>query len=139
MTDAIVVRDLGKRFRGYHPDRPRTLKQALISGVRHLRPAEHVTVLAGVSFDVARGRMLGVIGRNGAGKSTLLRLVGGIGRPDVGSITTRGRIGALLDLGAGFHPDLTGRENVYVIGVIAGLTRREVAARFDAIVDFAEL
>lgn len=139
MADVIVVSRLGKRFRRYHPDRPQTLKQALISGVRHLRPAEHVTVLESVSFRVAPGRMLGVIGRNGAGKSTLLRLVGGIGRPDTGSVTTRGRIGALLDLGAGFHPDLTGRENVFVTGVIAGLTRRDVAAQFDAIVAFAEL
>ncbi len=139
MGDAIVANSLGKRFRRYHPDRPRTFKQALVSGVRHLRPAEQVTVLEDVSFSVAPGRMLGVIGRNGAGKSTLLRLVGGIGRPDTGSVRTHGRIGALLDLGAGFHPDLTGRENVFVIGVIAGLTRRDVAARFDAIVAFAEL
>ncbi len=79
------------------------------------------------------------MGPNGAGKSTLLRLIGGVGRPDEGQVTVQGRIGALLDLGAGFHPDLTGRENVFVNGVIAGLTRHEVAQRFDAIVDFAEL
>ena len=83
--------------------------------------------------------MVGVIGPNGAGKSTLLRLIGGVGRPDEGRVKTRGQIGALLDLGAGFHPDLTGRENVFVSGVIGGLTRREVVERFDAIVAFSEL
>ena len=83
--------------------------------------------------------MVGVVGRNGAGKSTLLRLIGGVGRPDEGSVRAHGRVGALLDLGAGFHPDLTGRENVFINGVVAGLTRREVAARFDAILAFAEL
>jgi lipopolysaccharide transport system ATP-binding protein len=83
--------------------------------------------------------MVGVIGSNGAGKSTLLRLVGSVGQPDEGKVTVNGRIGALLDLGAGFHPDLTGRENVFISGVIAGLTRRQVAERFDSIVEFAEL
>jgi lipopolysaccharide transport system ATP-binding protein len=83
--------------------------------------------------------MVGVVGPNGAGKSTLLRLLGDVGRPDEGQVTVHGRIGALLDLGVGFHPDLTGRENVFINGVIAGLTRREVAQRFDSIVAFAEL
>ena len=92
-----------------------------------------------VSCSVAAGRTIGVIGNNGAGKSTLLRLIGGVGRPDEGSVQVHGRIGALLDLGVGFHPDLTGRENVFVSGVIAGLTRHEVAQRFDSIVAFAEL
>jgi len=83
--------------------------------------------------------MVGIIGPNGAGKSTLLRLIGGIERPDEGQVVVQGRIDALLDLGAGFHPDLTGRENVFINGVIAGLTRQEIAERFDSIVDFAEL
>ena len=83
--------------------------------------------------------MVGVIGRNGAGKSTLLRLLGGVGRPDEGSVKVRGRVGALLNLGAGFHPDLTGRENVFISGVIGGLTRREVRQRFESIVAFSEL
>jgi lipopolysaccharide transport system ATP-binding protein len=95
--------------------------------------------LRDVSFSVSPGRMTGVIGPNGAGKSTLLQLIGGVGRPDEGSVQAYGRIGALLDLGAGFHPELTGRENVFINGVISGLTRHEVAQQFDSIVAFAEL
>jgi lipopolysaccharide transport system ATP-binding protein len=83
--------------------------------------------------------MVGVVGSNGSGKSTLLRLIGGVGRPDKGKVETHGRLGALLDLNSGFHPELTGRENVYISGVIGGLTRRDVAQRFDSIVAFAEL
>jgi lipopolysaccharide transport system ATP-binding protein len=142
MPDTIVVQDLSKSFRVYAVDRPSTLKEALLRGWRGLRrvaPAERLWALRDVSFTVARGRMVGVIGPNGAGKSTLLRLIGGVGRADEGSIEAHGRIGALLDLGAGFHPDLTGRENVFINGVISGLTRQEVARRFDSIVAFAEL
>jgi lipopolysaccharide transport system ATP-binding protein len=139
MPDAIVVRNLSKSFRRYHADRPRTLKEALLHGLRRVRPTDRFLALRDVSFSLAPGRMLGVIGPNGAGKSTLLRLIGGVGRPDEGEITIHGRIGALLDLGAGFHPDLTGRENVFVNGVIAGLTRHQVARRLDSIVAFAEL
>jgi lipopolysaccharide transport system ATP-binding protein len=95
--------------------------------------------LQDVSFEVAPGRMAGIIGRNGSGKSTLLRLTGGVGKADRGRIITRGRIGALIDLGAGFHPDLSGRENVFINGVISGLTRKEVMKNFDSIVAFAEL
>jgi len=142
MPKAIIVQNLSKSFRRYHADRPTTLKEVLLRGLRGLRriaPAERFWALRDVSFSVAPGRMVGVIGPNGAGKSTLLRLIGGVGRPDQGNVEAHGRIGALLDLGAGFHPDLTGRENVFINGVIAGLTRYEVARRFDAIVDFAEL
>jgi len=139
MGHAIVVRGLSKQFRRYHPDRPRTLQEACLHGFRRRGLTEHFWALHDVSFSIAPGRMVGVIGANGAGKSTLLRLIGGVGRPDAGHVEVRGRIGALLSLGAGFHHDLTGRENVYVNGVITGLTRREVAQRFDAIVAFAEL
>jgi lipopolysaccharide transport system ATP-binding protein len=104
-----------------------------------MTPVEYLWALRDVSFTVPSGCMLGVIGPNGAGKSTLLRLIGGVGKPDEGSVVVRGRVGALLDLGAGFHPDLTGRENIFVSGVISGLTRHEVAERFDSIVDFSEL
>src|SRR4029450_7703032 len=92
-----------------------------------------------VSFEVKRGECLGLIGPNGAGKSTLLKLLNGITLPDKGKIKVAGRIGALLELGAGFHPMLTGRENIYLSGAILGLGKDEIAEKFDAIVDFAGL
>jgi len=123
MSNPIVVNGLGKKFRRYHPDRPFTLQEAIMGGLRRMRPMEYLWALRHVSFCVAPGHMLGVIGPNGAGKSTLLRLIGGVGLPDEGAVEVYGRIGALLDLRAGFHHDLTGLENVCVSGVIAGLTR----------------
>jgi len=139
MSEGIIVQQLGKRFAQHHPERPSTIMEAALSGWRRLKPVQHFWALRDVSFTVAPGQMLGIIGRNGAGKSTLLRLIGGVGRPDEGRVKLKGRIGALLDLGAGLNADLTGRENVFVCGVVAGLTRREVARCFDSIVKFAEL
>src|SRR5215475_9663956 len=123
MREAIVVQSLGKQFRRYHANRPATFKEVFVRGLRPLKSVERFWALRDVSFSIAPGRMVGVIGHNGAGKSTLLRLIGGVGRPDEGCVEVDGQIGALLDLGAGFHPDLTGRENVFINGVIAGLTR----------------
>lgn len=139
MADAVVVENLGKRFQRYQADRPWTLHEALLRGFRKVKPAGSFWGLRNVSFRVEPGRMVGVVGRNGAGKSTLLRLLGGVGRPDEGSVKVHGRVGALLNLGAGFHTELTGRDNLFVTGVISGLTRSEVAERFDSIVAFAEL
>ena len=139
MCDAIVVRGMGKRFPRYHQDRPSTLQEACQRRFRAVLPVELFWALRGVDFRLAAGRMLGVVGLNGAGKSTLLRLLGGIGRPDEGTVEVHGRIGALSDLGAGFQPDLTGRENMLISGVVNGLTRRQIHRRFDAIVAFAEL
>jgi lipopolysaccharide transport system ATP-binding protein len=139
MKPAIEVISIGKRFRRYHPDRPRTLQEALLRGMRGLRPEEEFWALREVSFQVDPGRMVGVVGRNGAGKSTLLRVVGGVIVPDAGSLHVSRRVGALIDLGAGFHPDLNGRENIYINGIISGLTRKEVDDQFDSIVDFSEL
>ncbi|QKT04323.1 ABC transporter ATP-binding protein [Ectothiorhodospiraceae bacterium 2226] len=136
---AIACAGIRKRFRRYSRSRPDRLKDVLLGNWRGLRPEAVLWALQDVSFSLERGRMLGVIGHNGAGKSTLLRLVGGVSQPDAGSLRVNGRIGALLDLGLGFHPELTGRENAYVNGVISGLTRREVARRMDDIVGFAEL
>ncbi|HIK18656.1 MAG TPA: ABC transporter ATP-binding protein [Leptolyngbyaceae cyanobacterium M33_DOE_097] len=136
---AVSVQNLGKRFHRFHSNRPRTIMEAALSGWRRLKPTDYFWALRNVSFTVAPGQMLGVLGHNGAGKSTLLQLLGGVGRADEGSIQINGRIGALLDLGASFHADLTGRENVFVSAIAAGLTRREVQRRFGAIVEFAEL
>jgi lipopolysaccharide transport system ATP-binding protein len=139
MESAIVVEGLGKQYRRYHPGRPWTLQEAFLSGLRWIRPEDSFWALRDVTFEIGRGRMVGVVGRNGAGKSTLLRLMGKIGRPDEGSLKTHGRVGALLDLGASFHPELTGRENVFISGIVAGLTRRQVAERLESIMAFAEL
>jgi lipopolysaccharide transport system ATP-binding protein len=103
-----------------------------------LRPAEFLAV-DDVSFELRRGECLGLIGPNGAGKSTLLKILNGLIRPDAGRITIRGRVGALIELGTGFSPVLTGRENVYINGAVLGFSKREIDAKFDAIVDFAEL
>jgi lipopolysaccharide transport system ATP-binding protein len=139
MRDAITVQNLGKYFSRYHVEKPVTIMEAALSGLRRMRPVERFWALRYINFSVAPGEMLGVIGHNGAGKSTLLQLVGGVGRADEGKVKVNGRIGALLDLGAGFHGDLTGRENVFVAAIVAGLTRQQVARRFDQIVEFAEL
>ncbi|MEG5038352.1 MULTISPECIES: Wzt carbohydrate-binding domain-containing protein [unclassified Microcoleus] len=139
MREAIIVKGLGKRFNRYSTAKPSTIMEAALSGWRKLKPEASFWALRNINFSVSPGEMLGILGKNGAGKSTLLQLVGGIGRAEEGSIKVNGRIGGLLDLGAGFHTDLTGRENVFVGAVVAGLTRREVARRFDDIVEFAEL
>jgi lipopolysaccharide transport system ATP-binding protein len=134
----IAAEHLGKQFSIYHKHRPTTIVEVFKQRLRHMRPLETFWALRDVTLTVESGQMVGLIGANGAGKSTLLRLLGGVGRPDEGTVNTSGRIGALYDLGAGFHPDLTGRENVYVSGVISGLTRDQVTARLDEIVAFAE-
>jgi lipopolysaccharide transport system ATP-binding protein len=139
MKPAVVVENLGKRYTRYHTDRPRTIMEAALAGFRRLSAAEEFWALQDVSFSVMPGQMLGVIGHNGAGKSTLLQVLSGIVSPDEGRVQVAGRMGALLDLGAGFHPDLTGRENVMVNAIIGGLTKREALAKFDEIVAFAEL
>lgn len=139
MKPVITVQNLGKRFACHRPGRPRTLMEAALAGWREVRAVDYFWALRAIEFQVSRGETLGVIGRNGAGKSTLLRLLGRVGRPDEGRVTLNGRVGALLDLGAGFHPDLSGRENTFVNAVVAGLLEREVRRRFDSIVAFAEI
>ena len=118
-----------------------TLKSALLTGslVRHLQPDESFSALSDVSVTVPTGACYGVIGRNGSGKSTLLKLVAGITKPTSGIVRVNGRVSALIELGAGFHPEISGRENVFINGVMLGLSRREISDRFDEIVEFAEL
>lgn len=139
MSYAVMAQAVGKQYSRYSSQRPRTIMEAVLKGCRRMQPIERFWALQEVSFAVAPGQMLGVIGHNGAGKSTLLQILSGVVCPDQGKVQVHGRMGALLDLGAGFHPDLTGRENVFVSAVVAGLTRREVEQRFEAIVAFAEL
>ena len=134
----IEVKDLWKRY-FVTQEKRRTLKSSVLGGFRHLRTQQQVWALQGVSFQVEPGRSLGIIGNNGAGKSTLLRLLSGLGRPTKGSIMVTGRVATLLELGTGFHSDLTGRENIYIGGLVAGLNRREIGERIDHIIDFAEL
>lgn len=136
MTSAIEVEVVSKRFRLYH-EQYRTLKERMIHAGRI--PHEDFWALRDVSLSVEPGETVGLLGHNGSGKSTLLKCIAGILRPTSGTITTTGRLSALLELGAGFHPDLTGRENVYLNGSILGLPRREIERRFDEIVAFAEL
>ena len=133
---AIVAEGVSRRFRVY-PHRTVTLKEAIVRR-RHIRRND-VWALRDVSLAVEPGEAVGVIGRNGSGKTTLLRLVAGIFKPSAGRLDVGGDVGSLLELGAGFHPDFTGRENVYMNGAIHGLKRSYVRERFDEIVAFAEL
>jgi lipopolysaccharide transport system ATP-binding protein len=139
MTHAIRVENVGKKFYRYHPDRPRTLSESFVRGWKCIKPKEVFWGLRNITFSVGSGQIIGVIGKNGAGKSTLLRIIGGVIRPNEGSVQVNGHMGALLSIGASFHPDLSGRENVFISGVVEGLTRREVTHRFESIVEFAEL
>jgi lipopolysaccharide transport system ATP-binding protein len=139
MSSPIIVENLSKQFHRYSSEKKWTIQEAVLSGFKRDKSQDYFWALRDVNFEVPAGKMFGLIGRNGAGKSTLLRLIGGVGEPTEGKILTSGRIGALIDLGAGYHPDLTGRENIYINGVISGLLRKEVEKRFDEIVSFAEL
>ncbi len=140
--NSIEVAHASKVYRRYSRRHQfATLKSALLSRslIRDLRPDETFAAVRDVTFTVPRGRTLGVIGRNGSGKSTLLKLVAGITKPTTGTVHVNGRISALIELGAGFHPEISGRENVFINGIMLGLTKREITSRFDEIVDFAEM
>ena len=133
---AIVVSDVKKEFL-LNNSGANSIKTALLWWKR--RKLRHLQVLKGISFDVKQGECVAVVGRNGAGKSTLLALMARVYKPTSGSISMNGRVAPLLELGAGFHPDLTGLENVYFNAIILGLTRKEVRERIDKIIAFSEL
>jgi ABC-2 type transport system ATP-binding protein len=135
MPSAIAVQDVKKRFRRYR-ERPTSIKERIVRIRVH---AEELWALKGVSVEVQEGETLGLLGPNGSGKTTLLKIIAGILRPTEGSVTARGRIASLLALGAGFHNELTGRENVYLNASLMGMTRAQTNRRFDDIVRFAEL
>jgi ABC-type polysaccharide/polyol phosphate transport system ATPase subunit len=142
MKPAIEAINVSKVYRRYARRKQfATLKSALLDGslLGDLKPEEAFPALRGVSFSVPKGCTYGVIGRNGSGKSTLLKCVAGITRPTEGSVEVDGRISALIELGAGFHPEISGRENIFINGIMLGLTKKEVTRRFDEIVDFAEM
>lgn len=143
--DAIVIRSLVKRFRKSTIRREHTtLKSELVRWVKRLgrsRPEDqkYIEAIRGIDLTIPKGKTVGIIGRNGSGKSTLLKLMTGIYTPTSGTIEMHGRISALLELGAGFHPDFSGRENILINGIILGMTRAEIRERMDTIIEFSEL
>jgi lipopolysaccharide transport system ATP-binding protein len=141
---AIEIRNLSKSYK-LSGRRTTHLKDELnrlwqnVRGRREIRPKVEFWALRDVSFDVSRGEVIGIVGRNGAGKSTLLKILSRITQQTAGEVVLRGRVASLLEVGTGFHPDLTGRENIYLNGAILGMTRSEIKSRFEEIIDFAEI
>lgn len=140
--EAIVVDKVSKYYRKYsNRHRFQTLKSAIVKAniFKELSAEEKFLALDNVSFQVKEGETFGIIGSNGAGKSTLLKLVAGTSRPTEGTIEVNGRLSALIELGAGFHPEISGRENIYINGIMLGLSKKEISRKYDDIVRFAEL
>lgn len=138
MSYAIALERVSKSYRLWgRRSQFATLKSALLKRDLKLAPEATVPAVKDVSFAVDKGEAFGIVGRNGSGKSTLLKLISGILKPTSGRVSVNGRIAALIELGAGFHPEITGRENIYINGIMLGLTRREIDARFERIVDFS--
>ncbi len=133
-TPAVTIDSVSKRFRLYH-ERNQTLKSAIMRGRRSVH--EDFWALTDVSFDVPEGSTFGLIGSNGSGKSTLLKCLAKIYWPDKGTIGYQGRMAALLEVGSGFHHELSGRENIYLNGSILGMSKKEITRKFDEIVDFS--
>jgi ABC-2 type transport system ATP-binding protein/lipopolysaccharide transport system ATP-binding protein len=137
-TPAVELRGVGVRYRLPRAG-VRSIKELVLLSLRRRLAYDEFWALRDVSLCVSPGEQLGVVGRNGAGKSTMLQTIAGVVFPTSGQVAVRGRVAPLLELGAGFHPQLTGRENVFLNGAILGMPRKEIAARFGSIVEFAEL
>jgi homopolymeric O-antigen transport system ATP-binding protein len=149
MSDWIIsIENLGKRYRIRHETEGQgyvALRDVVADGVKRFfrrtasarSGSEDFWALKDISLDITLGEVLGIIGWNGAGKSTLLKILSRITQPTVGRIRLKGRVASLLEVGTGFHPELTGRENIYLNGTILGMTKKEIDRKFDAIVDFA--
>jgi ABC-2 type transport system ATP-binding protein len=133
---AIVADHVTKSFTLRHT---RSIKERVVMMARGKRASDEFQALSGVSVGVEEGETVALLGLNGSGKSTLLKLISGVMRPDDGRVQVRGRVAGLIEVGAGFHPDLTGRENVYLNGAILGMSERQIQGRFDEIVDFSEI
>ena len=133
---AVDLRGVGKRFQR-HTDRRNSLKERIVRG--RARSSEDFWAVRDVTLQIPKGSVYGLIGHNGSGKSTLLKMIGGIYRPSEGSITAQGRVAALIELGAGFHPDMTGRENIALNGSILGMPRKEISAVTEEIIEFSGL
>ena len=149
MSAIITVENLGKKYRIRHQKQETyaTLRDTFVRGAKNIfssnkadKPTiEEFWALKNVTFQIKQGDRVGIIGRNGAGKSTLLKILSRVVHPTEGRITMEGKIASLLEVGTGFHPELTGRENIYLNGVILGMTRKEVQKKFDEIVAFSEI
>ena len=138
MPGTLDLDDVGVAYR-LHRERVTTLKEAVVGRFRHLRKVELLWALRHVSFQVRQGEAVGLVGANGSGKSTLLQLAAGVLRPAEGRVRVDGRVSPLIELAAGFDPELSGRDNVFLNGALLGRSRQEMARRLDRIVEFAEL
>ena len=137
MDTRIEIAGVTKEFTLRHR---RSLKELVVAAVRRQDLGINTfKALDGVTFDVHQGETVALLGFNGSGKSTLLKLISGVLRPDGGRVRTRGRVAGLIEVGAGFHPDLTGRENVFLNGAILGMTKKQIEDAYDSIVDFSEI
>jgi ABC-2 type transport system ATP-binding protein len=134
----IRFENVEQRFRVIQ-EQPNTLRELFAHAFRNRTTYHNFEALKDVSFSIGDGEVVGVVGRNGSGKSTVLKIIAGVYRPTTGTVKVTGKVAALIELGAGFHPDLTGRENIVLNGLLLGLSKREIAGREQQIIDFAEL